>query len=73
MSPRSPQFFANLYIHNILTATKEILKKKNTKVAVKLKVTESPPKSTNLVSNSIDIHKTSWMTADEVLKDSTSD
>jgi len=73
MSPRSPKFFANLYIHNIVTATKESLKKKEIKVAGIPKTTKSKKRSIDLFSNSIDVHKKSWMTADEVLKDKKSD
>jgi len=67
MSTRSLQFFANLYIHNIVTATRECLKKTKSREEESSKENEPSKTSTKSSSKVIDIHKTSWMTAEDAL------
>ena len=68
MSTRSQLFFANLYIHNIVTATRESLKKKKSK-AKELPRREEPKKTSSYkVAKSMIIPETSWMTAEEALR-----
>lgn len=73
MSTRSLQFFANLYIHNIVTATRESLKKVKSKTDKLHKKNEPKKTSPSRPSESIDIHKTSWMTAEEALRENEHD
>ena len=67
MSPRSPEFFANLYIHNIVTATKESLKED-------YKVDSLPNGNISKKSNIYGIKcpsgrpTTGWTTAEEALQ-----
>ncbi len=68
MSTRSLEFFANLYIHNIVTATREILKKKQPKTEEITKKNEPKKTSSHSHSESVDFQKTSWMTAEDALQ-----
>lgn len=70
MSTRSLLFFANLYIHNIVTATRESLKddgltpkKLETPRKIELKKLERYQKS-----KSKDMYRENWMTAEDVLQ-----
>ena len=67
MSTRSLQFFANLYIHNIVTATRESLKKTKSKTEEMPKRNEPKRNTSHPSSNVVDMHKTSWMTAEDAL------
>ena len=69
MSTRSPEF-PNLYIHNIVTATRESFKERGSKKR-KLKTPrkkEPKKKETYQRAKSTDIHKASWMTAEDTFR-----
>ncbi|MFX1605790.1 MAG: hypothetical protein ACFFDD_07770 [Promethearchaeota archaeon] len=70
MSTRSPQFFANLYIHNIVTATRESLKKGTSKNRKLDSPRKKEPKRERTYSKDkkIDSHKEDWMTAEDALR-----
>ena len=64
IAPRSPEFFVNLYIHNIITAAKESLKEVYAKIEPQSKTKQADRKKPK---PSIDKHRISWMTAEEAL------
>ncbi|MHA1963417.1 MAG: hypothetical protein ACXACG_06160 [Candidatus Thorarchaeota archaeon] len=68
MSTRSPLFFANLYIHNIVTATRESLEKTRSRVEEKSRKNEPKKTSTYQSSKSKDITERSWTTAEDTLR-----
>jgi len=70
MSTRSPQFFANLYIHNIITATRESLNEGSSKKTRLETLDKKDPtrKETHHRAKSTEIHEASWMTAEDALR-----
>jgi hypothetical protein len=70
MSTRSPQFFANLYIHNIVTAARESFNAgKSKKPRLKIPDKKKPKKKeANPRARSTYIHEASWMTAEDALR-----
>jgi queuine/archaeosine tRNA-ribosyltransferase len=67
-STRSPDFFVNLYIHNIATAVRESLKKKKSNTGEENRENELRKVPTSQNQRTIEILKTRWMTAEEALQ-----
>ena len=70
MSTRSPQFYANLYIHNIVSATRESLNvEKSKKTGLeKPEWKGSRKREAYHRAKPKDIHKAGWMTAEDALR-----
>ena len=68
MSTRSQLFFASLYIHNIVTAMRESLRKTKSKAREPSKREEPKQTSSYQRVKSLDIPKASWMTAEDALE-----
>jgi len=69
-SSRSPEFFSNLYIHNIVTAVKECFKNGalSSKPVILNTEDDSIARNPNSSVKPIEVADSGWMTADEVLR-----